>query len=253
METIITNFNGMLWVWIAIAVVTFITLFFIKAPFGRHVRKDFGPLMSNKWGWVIMEFPSIALICLFYFLGNGQKDAYTTFFVTLWVFHYFNRTFIFPFRLRDTNKKIPVAIVLSAIFFNLMNGSTNGIYFGYLADYPAQYYLNPHFIVGIGLFIIGWTINFWADHRLIHLRKPGETAYVLPKGGLFEYLASPNLFGEIIEWIGFAIAVNSLATWGFAIWTCANLIPRCRDHYRWSVAKFENYPSQRKILIPFIW
>lgn len=103
------------------------------------------------------------------------------------------------------------------------------------------------------MFAIGWGINFWADHRLLNLRKPGSTEYVLPKNGLFEYLSSPNLFGEIMEWIGFAIAVNSLATWGFAIWTCANLIPRARDHYQWSKLNFENYPKQRKILIPFIW
>ncbi len=167
--------------------------------------------------------------------------------------HYVNRTFIFPFRLRNKDKKIPVAIVLSAVFFNLVNGSTNGLFLGEIKSYDTDYFLDPHFIIGVSMFVIGWGINLWADHKILNLRKPGDTHYVLPKGGLFNYLASPNLFGEIIEWIGFAIAANHLAAYGFAIWTCANLIPRCRDHYHWSKAHFENYPQKRKLLIPFVW
>lgn len=242
-----------MYVWIGVAIATFITLFFIKAPFGRHVNEKFGKMMNNTWGWVIMEFPSMFFISLFFIIGSGEKGFYNYFFLGLWLMHYVNRTFIFPFRLRNKDKKIPVAIVLSAVFFNLVNGSTNGLFLGEFKTYEATYFLNPHFIIGVSMFLIGWGINLWADHKILNLRKPGDTHYVMPKGGLFNYLSSPNLFGEIIEWIGFAIAANHLAAYGFAIWTCANLIPRCRDHYNWSKTHFENYPTDRKILIPFIW
>ena len=34
------------------------------------------------------------------------------------------------------------------------------------------------------------------------------------------------LVGEIVEWIGFAIACDSLSAWAFAFYTFANLAPR---------------------------
>ncbi len=52
-------------IWAAIAVVTFIVLLFVKAPYGRHVKSGWGPQISNKAGWVLMELPSFA--CILYF------------------------------------------------------------------------------------------------------------------------------------------------------------------------------------------
>ncbi len=66
-------------------------------------------------------------------------------------------------------------------------------------------------------------------------------------------MASPNYFGEVLEWCGWALAVKGLAGWAFAIYTFANLAPRARSHLRWYREKFDDYPNQRKALIPFIW
>jgi 3-oxo-5-alpha-steroid 4-dehydrogenase 1 len=48
---------------------------------------------------------------------------------------------------------------------------------------------------------------------LRNLRKPGDTGYYIPKGGMFEYVSGANFFGEILEWTGFAIASGSTAGW----------------------------------------
>jgi hypothetical protein len=45
------------YIWIAIAVIVFITMFFVTAPFGRHTSEKWGIMINNKLGWVIMEFP----------------------------------------------------------------------------------------------------------------------------------------------------------------------------------------------------
>ena len=58
--------------------------------------------------------------------------------------------------------------------------------------------------------------------------------------------------GEIIEWLGFSIAAWNLTAFSFALYTMANLIPRAMDHHRWYHSKFEDYPKNRKAVIPYI-
>ena len=45
---------------------------------------------------------------------------------------------------------------------------------------------------------------------LRNLRAPGETGYKIPVGGLFRWVSSPNYFGELLEWTGWAIATWSI-------------------------------------------
>jgi steroid 5-alpha reductase family enzyme len=85
------------------------------------------------------------------------------------------------------------------------------------------------------------------------LRKPGETGYKIPHGGLYRFISSPNYFGELLEWSGFAIAAQTLAGWAFFFFTFANLAPRAVSHHRWYREKFSEYPSSRRALIPFLW
>ena len=65
-------------------------------------------------------------------------------------------------------------------------------------------------------------INNYSDSFLINLRKPGQTDYTLPTGFLFNKISCPNLFGEMIEWIGFALMAQHLPALSFAVWTICN-------------------------------
>ena len=100
--------------------------------------------------------------------------------------------------------------------------------------------------------MIGAGINIHSDQILLSLRKPGETGYKIPKGGMFKWISCPNLFGEILEWSGFAILCWNLPALGFAVWTAANLIPRALSHHKWYLEKFSDYPKERKAVIPGI-
>jgi 3-oxo-5-alpha-steroid 4-dehydrogenase 1 len=77
--------------------------------------------------------------------------------------------------------------------------------------------------------------------------------YKIPYGGLFEYVSAANLAAEILEWFGFAIACWSLPALTFACFTFFNTAPRGRSHHKWYIEKFEEYPKNRKAVIPFIW
>ena len=147
---------------------------------------------------------------------------------------------------------MPFVIMLSAVFFNIMNGFSFGYYFSQFANYTNYWFSDIRFICGIILFFTGLYINWKADNMLIHLRKPGETGYKIPQGWLFEKISCPNLFGELIEWLGFAILCWNLPAFTFLIWTAANLIPRAIAHHKWYKEKFNEYPADRKAILPFI-
>lgn len=208
-------------------------------------------MIDNKLGWFLMELPTLVLFIYFYLTGPVEKDIYKWIIFAVFTIHYVNRIFVFPFRTRTRKKKIPVLVMLSAIFFNLVNGSINGYWLGWLAEPYGKTDL-IHFVPGIMIFITGFIINQDSDNRLLKLRKKGDTGYYIPRGGLFKWVSCPNFFGEIVEWTGYAIMAWSLPAFAFMVWTIANLVPRALNHHDWYHEKFEDYPSERKAVIPHV-
>ena len=246
------TYQIILYGWIIIAVIVFLVLLRTAAPYGRHTTSKWGPLISNKWGWLIMELPVLIVLYIMIFPGIILFSIAPLIMIGLFSLHYINRIFIFPFRLHTKGKKMPVIIVLSAIFFNLINGFSFGYYFNHFSSYTNEWLSDPRFIIGVALFFTGLFINWKADNVLINLRKAEETDYKIPKGWLFNKVSCANLFGELIEWLGFAILCWNLPALAFFIWTAANLIPRALAHHNWYKEKFADYPPSRKAIIPKI-
>jgi hypothetical protein len=246
-------FQLVVWIWIGVGVVTFLFLRLskIRAPYGRHSSLQWGPTISNKWGWFWMEVPALLIFPLITAMGPREKDLLSWILIGLWSIHYINRAFIFPFRIKTKGKKMPLFIAVSGLLFNIINGIINGYYLGFLAPKDAP--VTTIFVMsGILIFFIGFYINNKADSKLIALRN-GNSGYKIPKGWLFDKISCPNHFGEIIEWTGFAIAAWNLPAVSFAIWTFCNLAPRAANHHSWYKDHFKDYPISRKALIPYIW
>ncbi|MCC6816228.1 MAG: DUF1295 domain-containing protein [Saprospiraceae bacterium] len=245
-------FNVFLKVWILLAIIIFPVQLFITAPYGRHFNTKWGIGMPNQWGWVLMESVSILMMFGFFLFSIKEKSTVAWFLFILWIAHYFHRSFIYPFRTHTRLKKIPISIVGSAIFFNIINAGTNGFYLGYLENYDENWFFDFRFVFGLLLFMIGTYINITSDNYLIGLRKKNEDTYSVPSGGLFNYISCPNHFGEMLEWIGYAFMCWNLPALGFCVWTMANLIPRAKSHHLWYKKFFVDYPINRKAVIPFI-
>jgi len=239
---------------LALAVGVFVALLFVKAPYGRHIRQGWGPLIANRFGWMIMESPAALVFAACFFSGTSPKNAPSLLFFALWELHYVHRAWIYPLTLRDGRKKMPVAVILMGLGFNLGNAYANGFYlFSLSGGYPQDWLLDARFLVGVVLFLAGFIANRWADLALRGLRQPSETGYRIPHGGLFRWVSCPNYLGEIVEWLGWALATWSLVGLAFAVWTFANLAPRARSHHAWYHEHFAGYPRERKVLIPWVW
>lgn len=242
-----------LYTWFVVGIIAFPFLLSKTAPYGRHTSDSWGPMIPNQIGWMLMEGFAPMLISFWFWNGSLQKTNASYFFYALYMAHYIYRSYIFPFRTNTKGKKMPLAITGSAIGFNICNTFILGYFLGNIGgNFSDEYFFSPQFIIGFVVFVIGVFINVKSDNMLIALRKPGETGYKIPVGFLFNYISCPNLFGEMIEWLGFAIMIGSLAAVSFPIWTVVNLLPRALDHHKWYLQKFADYPKQRKAVLPFI-
>ena len=244
-------YETILYPWIFIALISFVALLKINAPYGKFFNKNFGFSLPYKTGWFIQEIISPLSLFIFYFLSTKNiENKIVWFFLIIWILHYIYRSIIFPLRMGKNSSRIPILIIMSAVIFNIVNGFTNGYYLG-VTKYPAQYYLEYNFIIGLVLVVVGFYINFKADNTLISLKSKNK-GYLIPKGNMYNYISCPNYFGEMIEWLGFSIMTLSFPAFIFFIWTVANLFPRALATHKWYQKEFKEYPKKRKAIIPFI-
>lgn len=247
-----STYQLIIYTWIGIAVFIFFLLLRITAPYGRHTSSKWGPQIDNHLGWFFMEFPALVVMTYVLIRNFSTHSMAIEIMIGLYCLHYFNRSFIFPFRIHTKGKKMPILIMSSGIFFNLCNTFLLGYYFSNFAVNDNSWLTDTRFLVGILIFILGAWINWRSDNILINLRKPNETGYRIPAGWLFNLISCPNLFGELIEWAGFAILCWNLPALTFFIWTAANLIPRALSHHKWYKNKFADYPGERKAVVPYL-
>lgn len=249
-------FQVFLIVMAVIAVVVFVCLFFVDAGYGKFYQPKWGPGLGNRLGWMLMEAPVFLAMLLLWWLSDRRADPMRLVFLLLFELHYFHRSFVFPLQIRG-NGTMPLSIILMGALFNTLNALMQGGWIFYLS--PAEYYPSSWlgslpFLFGTAVFFYGMAVNIRSDSIIRNLRKPGDTAHYLPKGGMFKYVTSANYFGEFVEWTGFAILTWSWSGAVFALWTFANLAPRAARIHDMYARDFpgEFDPDKTKRIIPFI-
>ena len=239
----------------SMALVVFVALFFVKAGYGMFFDRKWGPAMPNRLGWFLMEAPIFILMTVLWLVSDRRWDVVPLVFFTIFQIHYLQRSFIFPWLIRG-NSKMPLGIVLMAVLFNTCNALMQGGWiFFFSPTYDVSWLWSPQFIAGTAIFIAGFVINLHSDYIIRHLRRPGDTKHYIPRGGMFRWVSSANYFGELVEWIGFAVLTWSLAGVVFAWWTLANLLPRADAIYDNYEKEFgEEFPRLKlKRMIPFVY
>ncbi len=250
-------FNIFLLIMTVIAVIVFVSLFFVTAGYGKFATKKWGPAINNKIGWIIMEAPVFIIMTILWLCSSRTFEPVLVIMFGIFQIHYFQRSFIFPFLLKGKSK-MPLSIILMGAVFNTLNGIMQGGWLFYISPsgyYTTEWLISPQFIIGTAIFIAGFVININSDSIIRNLRKPGDSKHYLPKGGLYNYVTSANYFGEILEWIGFAVLTWSLSGAVFALWTIANLVPRANTIYKKYKEEFGLQMQGRNLkrIIPYIY
>lgn len=250
-------FHSVEYIMIALAVMVFFGLKFITPGYGMFYTKKWGPSIGNRLGWILMESPVFIAMLLIWWQSPRSHQLAPAVMAILFLIHYFQRSFVFPLLIKGKSR-MPICIMLMGVCFNLVNAYLIGGWLFYLSPekmYPTSWLGDPRFLFGTMVFFFGMWINLQSDHIIRHLRKPGDHNHYIPYGGMFKYVTSANYFGELTEWVGYAILTWSLPGVVFALWTFANLGPRARSLHRRYVEEFGDdfINLKRKYIIPFIW
>jgi len=249
-------FSLFLWVMTALALAVFVALHYIEAGYGYLFNPKFGPPVPNRIGWIVMEAPVFAAMCVLWACSDRAFETGPLALFLLFQSHYLQRAFIFPLLIRGRSR-MPLGIILMGMVFNTLNALMQGGWIFYVSPegYYAGWFARPYIWIGGALFLAGMAVNLHSDRIIRHLRRPGDTRHYIPRGGMFRYVSSANYFGELLEWTGFAVASWSWAGAVFAWWTFANLAPRSASLYKRYEREFgEEFTSlRRKRIIPFIY
>jgi len=107
------------------------------------------------------------------------------------------------------------------------------------------------------LFGIGLSGNLYHHHLLAKLRDTKKTdgqKYLAPKGGMFNYVATPHYFFELLGWLGIAVVAQQINV--FLVFTSMSsyLSGRSVSQNAWNRSQFSeaDWPATRKNMIPFI-
>ena len=107
-------------------------------------------------------------------------------------------------------------------------------------------------MLGTVVFGLGELLNGYHHWLLARLRPPRVHTYVVPRGGLFGWVASPHYFGEILSFVGYAMISDLLPVWGNALIVSAYLSSRANSTLKWYQEKMPlQIPSGWRRLVPF--
>ena len=151
------HFNLLLIIMSALALVVFVCLFFVDAGYGKFYTRKWGPAISNRTGWVLMESPVFIAMLVLCLCSERREDPLRLLFLIIFEIHYFHRAFIFPSRIKSESK-MPFSIIAMGMLFNTLNAIMQGGWLFYVS--PEDYYgegwlLTPQFIAGLLVFIAG--------------------------------------------------------------------------------------------------
>lgn len=235
--------------------------FVAKAPYGKLGSERNGINLSPRMGWFLMELPATLSFLWFYLHGKNADQLVPMIFLGVWLIHYGNRGFIFPLLMRvarGSKGTFSIVVVISGWLVTSLHGYLNAVFISHLSNHMTPEWLSdPRFIIGMIIYVCGFILNIQSDAIIRNLRSKGEIeggvkVYRIPRGGLFRYVTNPSYFTELLSFTGFAIATWSLGAVFVLLVSAANLVPRAFQVHQWYKKKFDDYPSERKVLVPYL-
>lgn len=201
------------------------------------ILKDLGPQIGYSTVFFWEYLGPLVIYFLMYMLppsivypwyhGSSEKSMTQTLAMLYWVGHYAKRLYETFFVHQFSHATMPLFnLIKNCMYYWCFAG-----YVGYFVNHPL--YTNPPVMqtcLALGFSLVCQLANYKCHVILSHLRPPGSKEYVIPKGFLFNYITCPNYTAEILGWVGFTIATQTLAAGLFTLVGAAQMA-------QWAIGK----------------
>lgn len=227
----------------------------VKTPYGRFASTSFGPSVPIRWGWLLMEAPALPVYAWVLARSPHGSSPFALACAALWALHYLNRALVFPLTMRSRpDGRMALLVVGMGAGVAATHAWLYATWTGWLtSSVGCGRLLSPPFVVGAGLWAMGFALILSSEEILRGLRRDGETGYAIPRGAGFAWVSSPHYLGEILAWSGMWLATGA-AGGAFVLGvTLANLVPRAAATHAWYKQTFADYPTNRRALVPWLW
>ncbi|ESR59056.1 S5A REDUCTASE domain-containing protein [Citrus sinensis] len=106
--------------------------------------------------------------------------------------------------------------------------------------------------LGMILFLLGISGNFYHHNLLSKMRRNGEKEYKIPTSGLFDKVVCPHYLFEILGFWGIFFIAQTLYAFCYAIGVTFYLMGRSYATRAWYLSKFEDFPKHVNSIFPYI-
>lgn len=157
--------------------------------------------------------------------------------------------------------------VLETLFVHKYSGNTDATIAGFISLYytfvswiilhfqslfvPSS--LTPLAVkLGLVIFSVGEIGNLYHHCLLASLRKDKPTSYVVPKGGMFDLVATPHYFFELVAWLGIVLVAQQGNALLVLFSMASYLSGRSVATNKWNAANLTGYDKNKKNILPFL-
>ncbi len=249
----------MVYVGLFVALFAFLGSLFINSPYGRFSSSAYGFELDPRFGWWLMEIMATISFIAFYIQGPHAFEPVPLIFACLYLIHYANRGWYFPVNIKvhpGSKSTFSILVVVCGFFVTSLHGYLNATWYSSVCPFlDWNWFQSPCCIIGLILYEVGFLSTIKCESIMRRLRADDSSnscRYKIPYGYLFEYVSSPQYLSELVAFFGWAIMTWNPAGLVIFCISVANLVPRAIQSHKWYLEKFDNYPKNRKAIIPFV-
>ncbi|KAJ3669939.1 hypothetical protein LUZ60_010263 [Juncus effusus] len=218
-------------------------------PAEKKENKSGSIMLPGKVGMLLLYSPAVAASVAAFFVPGVMAAPRGALVSAALGIHFFKRDLEVLFVHRfSSNMALDTSLGISSSY--LFN-TVCSIYSQYLSRGMPEPTIDLTY-VGIIVFLIGISGNFYHHYILSMLRKEGDKSYRIPTGGLFNVVICPHYLFEVIGLFGIALISQTIFSFVFAFGSMCYLMGRSYATRNWYMSKFEDFPSGVKAFLPYI-
>lgn len=234
----------------------------------RLTVKDLGPQISWRTVFLVEYAGPLLIHPIIYYMAplvwahfgyQFEMSLVQKMVFVLVLVHFAKREFESLFVHRFSNATMPAFnIVKNSGHYWLLSGVVlaGGVYSPSLSAEAVKGSIRDNVVYLAGcalLWLVAELGNLQSHLILMNLRPKGTRVRQIPRGALFELVSCPNYFFEVLAWLSITLMTLSLSALIFLVVSTVQMtLWAIKKHKNYRKEFGEQYPRQRKILVPFL-